>query len=107
MPEPETRRVLLCGGHLHGQWITTPLHQHSILAEKPQTLHAPSAAYEGPTAGMPDRCEWRIEPMYFGLRVGGPLWIAVLSRLHGRHRDEAVLQAILQRDVAQMVLGQR
>jgi hypothetical protein len=110
VPEEKTRRVLLCGGHMDGQWVTMPAREYTFRAVRPQPLGLPSVLAGGDDAFDPlplDVAEWHLDQLGFSMRTDARLWIGVLTTLYGRHRDEAILRAIFQRDVAQQLLGHR
>lgn len=106
MPE-QFRRVLLCGGHLDGQWVDVP--EGANVYWVPEPARPLVLIQEEPDLSIPflDAVEYQLEPMHLTIRSagGGPLWIGAIG--YGRDRDEAVLRALLQRDVAQQLLGGR
>lgn len=104
MPEAKRIRVLLCGGHLDGQWVDVPEGVSTYRAMKPQQLQwRPDPEV---TVPMPDVVEYRLEPLPIQIRnAGGRLWVGTLG--HGSKRDEAIVWALFQRDVAQQLLGGR
>lgn len=98
-------RVLLCGGHLDGQWVDVPEGVRSYMAMKPQpvTFVEPDSAL---TVPLPDPVEYHLEPMPIQIRyAGGRLWVGTIG--YGPERDEAIVRALFQRDVAQQLLGGR
>ena len=107
MPDAKARRVLLCGGYLDGRWVDVPEGSYvyrvppapvrfTHVSEPEADLHVP----------IDDFVEYLLRP--FELRIGeagGRLWIGVCD--WDFDRDRAVLRALLQRDVAQQLLGGR
>ncbi|MET9081417.1 hypothetical protein ABZX77_05850 [Streptomyces sp. NPDC004237] len=104
MPEERRIHVLLCGGHLDGQWVDVAEGVSAYRAMKPQPLQlSPDPEL---TVPLPDVVEYRLEPMPIQIRhAGGRLWVGTLG--HGLGRDEAIVRALFQRDVAQQLLGSR
>lgn len=104
MPESKNRRVLLCGGHLEGQWVDVPEGESTYRAVKPmQIALIPEPDLSIP---VPEFDEYRLEPLPIQIRhAGGRLWVGALG--WGRERDEAIVRALFQRDVAQQLLGGR
>ncbi|MHC3474660.1 hypothetical protein ACYF6T_39025 [Streptomyces sp. 7R007] len=102
MPEAKYVRVLLCGGHLDGQWVDVPEGASTYRTMKPQPLQL--SPDPEPTVPLPDVVEYRLEPMPIRIRhAGGRLWVGTLG--YGPDRDEAIVRALFQRDVAQQLLG--
>ena len=100
--ERKTKRVLLCGGHLDGQWVDVPdsEHVHRVLKPQPITFADPEAP---PTLVLPVD-EYRLEPLPIKIRgAGGQFWVGAIG--YGPERDEAILRGLLQRDVAHQLLG--
>lgn len=105
IPEPKTKRVLLCGGHLDGEWIDVPdgLRTYRVLKHAPITLVS--------TDAPPDLSDSQLEVVYelepMPIRIygagGGPLWVGAVG--WGPGSAEAILRALFQRDVAQQLLG--
>ncbi|MGW1498959.1 hypothetical protein ACWCQW_10375 [Streptomyces mirabilis] len=104
MPDQKTKRVLLCGGHLDGQWVEVPASEHTVRALKPQRItfvSEPDTSFP-----LPDVVEYRLEPLPIGIgEAGGRLWIGALG--WGWERDKAIVRALFQRDVALELLGGR
>ncbi|MGW4889620.1 hypothetical protein [Streptomyces murinus] len=104
MPEPKARRVLLCGGHLDGQWVDVAPGVSIYRSLKPQPLYPipePGTELHVP---VPDVAEYRLESLPIQIRhAGGRLCVGALG--WGRERDEAIVRALFQRDVAQQLLG--
>lgn len=110
MAEETTRRVLLCGGHMDGRWITLPTREHSVVTAVPQQIDYAQALADPaePTAPDFERVEYRVELLPLTIRGSScRVYIGLPTNLHGVARDEAVVRAIFQRDVAQQVLGDR
>ncbi|MFE2469752.1 hypothetical protein [Streptomyces mirabilis] len=106
MPDQKTKRVLLCGGHLDGQWVEVPASEHTFRAPKPQPLTFFSEPDTALAVPLPDVAEYRLEPLPIGIgEAGGRLWIGALG--WGWDRDEAIVRALFQRDVALELLGGR
>lgn len=105
---PKTRRVLLCGEFMDGQWVDVRADTYTFRAAKPQTLDLnqwieSSDVLDVP---MPEVVEYRLEPLPIRIRTaGGELWVGVAG--YGPQADEAIMRAILQRDVALQILGRR
>lgn len=108
MPEPKTRRVLLCGGHMDGKWVDVPEGDRRVRALKPEAgplrVVDPAELMRVP---FPEVEEYQLEPLPIAIRSagGGQLWVGACG--YGRERDEAILRGILQRDVAEQLLGGR
>lgn len=99
----KTRRVLLCGGHLDGRWVDVPTGQRTVRALKRQDV---TVVLREPDLSVDlDFEEYYLEPMPIKIRSagGGPLWVGSIG--YGPDRDEAILRGLLQRDVAQQLLG--
>jgi len=103
MPEPKTKRVLLCGGHLDGRWVDAPEGAHIHRAVKPQSFTL--AELDPELVVFPDVVEYELEPLPIKIRSagGGRLWVGAIG--FGPERDETILRALFQRDVAQQLLG--
>lgn len=114
-PELRTRRVRLCGGPLHGQWIIVPEYQTTIIALDPAPVpyvvqHLRQG--EDPTHPIPE--PQSVTYLVKRLPVSVPmlpvtsLWIGVLaSDGETRREGEAIARAILRDDVAQQLLGEQ
>jgi hypothetical protein len=106
MPEAKYVRVLLCGGHLDGQWVDVPEGVSAYRSMKPQPLSYIREPDTELTVPLPDVVEYRLEPMPIQIRhAGGRLWIGTIG--WGLERDEAIVRALFQRDVTQQLLGGR
>ncbi|MFJ2004771.1 hypothetical protein [Streptomyces chartreusis] len=104
MPEAKTIRVLLCGGHLDGRWVDVPEGVSTYRAIVPAPIQLSSEVEV--TVDLPDFIEYRLEPMPIQIRsAGGRLWVGTLG--YGIKRDEDIVFALFQRDVAQQLLGGR
>ena len=106
--QDKLRSVLLICGHLDGQWVNVPRRERCFRAPKPMRLDIAAwlkADYE-PNIPILEIVDYRIEPMPIRIRdAGGELWIGTPIDLYGRERDEAIVRAIFQRDVAQRILA--
>lgn len=102
MAEAKRIRVLLCGGPFDGRWVDVPEGVSTYRAMKAQPLSLiPSAE---PTVPLPAVVEYQLEPMPIRIRhAGGRLWVGTLGQ--GPDRDETIVRALFQRDVAQQLLG--
>lgn len=110
MAEETTRRVLLCGGHMDGRWITLPVREHSVVTALPGRIDYAGALSDTQERVPPgfERVEYRVELLPLTIRSSAcRVYIGLPSNLYGAARDEAVIRAIFQRDVAQQVLGDR
>ena len=95
------RRVLLVGAHLDGHWVDVPsMYSYDV----PQPLELQLVADPVPVRiPVPDFVRYRLERVPIAIRTArADLWIGVVSDLRGPERDQAIVRALFQRDVAQM-----
>lgn len=91
-----TRRVLLCGGHMDGQWINLPTREYEFRSIRPAR------------SSEEDVVVYVVQVLPLAIPGSrGGLWIGVPTVLFGSERNEAIMRAVLQRDVAQQLMDQR
>lgn len=99
----DTRRVLLIGGHLDGQWADTAPNAITYRVMRPLTGEYwqldPKAAGAG--IPMPEEVNYRIERMPVAIgHARADIWIGILLELRGPERDLVIVRTLFQRDVA-------
>lgn len=100
MGDEPSRRVLLAGGHLDGQWVDVAEAAYSYRVLKPMELRFfgdPDPA----KVPMPEFVDYRLERISIAIRTArADLWIGVADELHSPERDQAIIRVLFQRDVA-------
>lgn len=102
MSNLQSRRVLLVGAHLDGQWVDVEAGAYSYRVHKPMELESP-ADPKHVAIPLPEFVDYRLERVPIAIRTArAEVWIGVAAGLRNRERDQAIIRALFQRDVAHL-----
>ncbi|MFM9616873.1 hypothetical protein ACKI14_02785 [Streptomyces turgidiscabies] len=96
------RRVLLVGAHLDGQWVDVREGAFSHRVHKPMEIEF-STDPKQTTIPVPEFVDYHLERVPIAIRTArADVWIGVAQDLRGLERDQAIVRALFQRDIAQL-----
>lgn len=93
------KKVLMIGGPVDGKWIDVPKSEHSIMIPDPESMKFDLLSFEKDEPPRQIK-QIRYYVMPVELFLGLTVSVGMLDTVGSRESQEAILKAILQRDVA-------